>query len=152
MNIRLAMRIAMEIAKQSSARRKKVGCVIITPSGRIATGVNHNPEGVEYPCDYFKGRDLVTLESVVHAEIDAIRNALNKNLSIYGSNLVTTYSPCLPCAEAITRHGFRDVIYLELYHNPTGLMHLEQNKILHRSYNDLSCNENHGCNRRSNSS
>ena len=71
-----------------------VGCVVLTPSGRVCVGATHEPGGP-------------------HAEVDALRLAGRDAL---GSTAVVTLEPCShhgrtgPCADALIEAGVRRVV------------------------------------------
>ena len=115
----LFLEIAQVVSKFSKANRKKVGSVIVDTEGRIvATGYNGTPKGASNVCE----EDGVTLDTVIHSEVNAILNSTINDLR--GSTLYTTYSPCLKCASMIVQKGIGTVIYSELSIYPEGVRYL----------------------------
>lgn len=144
-NIRAGMRYAHGIAKQSLARRRKVGCAIISKHGEIRTGVNHNPYDIMRRCDFLNDAgELESYPTVVHAEVDAILFAKRDGIFLPGSIVCVTCSPCYDCAVFMAIHGIAEVIYLESYRTRDGLDFLDRTNIPHRRYRDLSSNKNDG--------
>ena len=92
-----AMRRALEAAATARAVAHPnpwVGCVVLTPSGRVCVGATHAPGGP-------------------HAEIDALRQA---GQDAAGSTVVVTLEPCShhgrtpPCVDALVSAGVERVV------------------------------------------
>lgn len=126
------MRLALAMASQSVARRKKVGCVIESPNGTLGLGYNHRRDGIYLPCDYETPSGLVTHIDTVHAEIDAVFSLWNRNISGSGSIFYVTMSPCYSCAIKISSLLPKEVFYLEEYRITDGIDYLNSRGILTR--------------------
>ena len=106
------------LSRNSRALRAKVGCLIWDMKRRtiISLGYNGTPEGE----DNLMERDNVTLDTVVHAEMNALRKLrwweMRKHLVLF-----VTHAPCKRCAEMIVKHRIRKVYYLDNYGAPSGL-------------------------------
>lgn len=101
MDIEYAMRLAMEIAKDSSlnADEVPVGAVILNSLGEVvATGTNE--------------RELHSDPSG-HAEIVAMRKAAEsvENWRLDGHTLVVTLEPCVMCAGAIAQSRMTKLVF-----------------------------------------
>ena len=57
----------------------------------------------------------------IHAEQNAILYAVKNNISVEGSTLYTTLSPCLACARIIFSMRIKRVIYLKSYAEHKGI-------------------------------
>jgi len=124
--------IAKIIGSFSSATRRKVGAIIVSPQGKIiGTGFNGAPTGVPNECE----QDDVTLAHIIHAEQNAILNATTENLA--GSTLYLTDSPCIKCASIIVQKQFKAVIYGNEYHDASGREFCEKYGIPVTSIADL---------------
>lgn len=88
------MDCAATAAKHSSAKRRKVGCVIVEGLEVVGAGYNHMPFDMDQCCE----TDGKTNPEVIHAEPDALSTIPKKHKSL--SMFVTT-SPCIDCANAI---------------------------------------------------
>jgi len=82
---------------------------------------------VEYTkLDSFKEKHKVwSSEHELHAEANAIIWAARRGIRIEGSDIYTTYSPCLSCTKNILQAGIKRVFYSNLYDRPEGLLSLE---------------------------
>jgi dCMP deaminase len=107
--------IARTVATRATCPRKSVGAVIVESRTIIATGYNGSIRGhkhcTEVGCDMENGHCVRT----VHAEANAIVQAANAGVSIYGADIYTTARPCWPCYKFIANAGIRNVYYLEEY-------------------------------------
>ena len=100
-----AMRLALEAAGTARAVAHPnpwVGCVLLTPSGRVCTGATHAPGGP-------------------HAEADALAQA---GTDAAGATAVVTLEPCShhgrtpPCADALVAAGVERVVIAVLDPDP----------------------------------
>ena len=114
------------LSRNSRATRAKVGCIIWDMKHRtiISLGYNGTPEGEDNEME----RDNVTLDTVVHAEMNALRKLrwweMRKHLVLF-----VTHAPCKRCAEMIVKHRIRKVYYLDNYGAPSGLEHLRAHHV-----------------------
>ena len=117
------MNIAHVAAERSSCCRRQVAAVIVKDKRVISTGYNGTPRGVRN-CDAGGcPRCNSTVKSghglseclCCHAEENAIVQAACHGISVDGSTLYTTYSPCLLCAKMIINAGIEQVIYHARY-------------------------------------
>ena len=114
------------LSRNSRATRAKVGCIIWDMKRRtiISLGYNGTPEGEDNQMEL----DNVTLDTVVHAEMNALRKLrfweLRKHLVLF-----VTHAPCKRCAEMIVKHRIRKVYYLDNYGAPSGLEHLRAHAV-----------------------
>lgn len=114
--------IAIRVAQQSYATRRKVGCVIVSPTGLIAVGFNGMPAGHRNECELPDGS---TNPWVTHAERNAIDKMTRQGVPVDGSILFTTLSPCVECAKSIAAVGITTVYYGEEYRDTSGLEFLQ---------------------------
>ena len=132
------METAKIYAKLSSAKRLKVGCVIVKDRRIISIGYNGMPSGWDNECeevekeyDFFDGV-LKTKKEVLHAESNAIAKVARSPESSFGAVLYCTHAPCLDCAKLIHQAGIVEVWYEEEYRNLEGLRFLAECDILVR--------------------
>lgn len=114
----------MGLALLSSFRSKdnhtKVGACIVNSKKRIVgLGYNGMPDGCldsEMPWGHGDTNLNTKYYYVVHAELNAILNALTQNLE--NCIIYTTLFPCCECAKAIIQSGIKEVIYFsDKYHD-----------------------------------
>lgn len=99
------MEVAEIYAKRSTCSRAHVG-VVIAHEGRIlSTGYNGAPTGMPH-CDHSSDPpDYPGCRTAVHAESNAIAFASKHGIRLFDSELYTTFSPCLACAQLIINAG-----------------------------------------------
>ena len=113
------MGIAKVVALRSNCIKRKVAAVIVKDKRIIATGYNGTPRGVkncsEGGCPRCNAIDVSGkgLEECLcsHAEENAIVQSAYHGVSIKGSVLYTTFSPCLMCTKMIINAGIQEVVY-----------------------------------------
>ena len=129
--------IAHNAAQQSTAKRGKVGCVIVAPSGMLSIGWNGMPAGYGWgnECEYMHSPgpdqpiECTTKPEVIHAERNAIDKMTRQGASTEGSIMFTTMAPCLECAKSIHGLGFKQLFYLHKYRDDKGLNFLNYTKV-----------------------
>lgn len=107
---------AVEMAKVSKDRKKKVSAIVFGPEYEVrSTGVNGFPRGVE---DNLPERHETPEKFywTCHAEENVISQAARSGVSLMGCTLlVTGLYPCSTCARMIIQSGIRRVVvpYME---------------------------------------
>lgn len=120
--------IAYAAAAQSVAERKKVGAVLVLPTGMISPGWNGMPAGFENSCEEYLPRNMeqTTKPEVIHAERNAIDKMTRQGIPTQGSLLFVTMMPCFECAKAIHGLGLKAIYYDESYRCDKGIKLLER--------------------------
>ena len=125
------LEVAKTYAKLSSARRMKVGCVIVKDNRIISIGYNGMPSGWDNNCEEEiksgntgYGRELRTKKEVLHAEANAITKVAKSTESAEGAILYSTCAPCIDCAKLIHQAGIERVVYDHGYKSDEGLTFL----------------------------
>lgn len=113
-------------AKNSYCKRRQVGALIVKDKMIISDGFNGTPEGFENECEEESG---LTKSYVLHAEANAITKVAKSGNNSLGATLYVTTSPCIECSKLIIQAGIKRVVYLDKYHNTTGLDLLLRAKI-----------------------
>ena len=123
---RTYMNMAKELAKLSTAKRAKVGALIVKDTHILAEGYNGTPRGFNNDCEYY---DYVghmhTKSEVLHAESNAIAKIARSTSSSLGATLYVTMAPCYDCGKLIAQVGIKRVVYEDSYLK-NGLALLEQ--------------------------
>lgn len=114
----LYMDIAHRVAMESYCIRRKVGCMIVTPSLATVIGYNGTPPGWPNVCELPNGN---TDPNVIHAEDNALRKAERHGISLINATCYTTLQPCLECAYLLVDSGITRVVYAESYRIQDGL-------------------------------
>lgn len=113
--------MAYGAASQSVATRKKVGAIVVTPTGMISVGWNGTPPGLHNSCETMG----TTNPEVIHAERNAIDKMTRQGVPTIGSILFTTTMPCFECSKAIAGLGLAAIYYDEPYKDTSGVSLLE---------------------------
>lgn len=122
----LFLRIAHEVAKESTAERLKVGAVIAKEGSIIEFGYNGTPSGWSTNICEENG---VTSSVVIHAEMNTIAKCARLGKPVGDSILYITHAPCIDCAKHILASGIKGVVYSEDYRKDDGLHVLRQGGI-----------------------
>jgi dCMP deaminase len=128
------MELAVCTAKQSTALKRKVGAVIVLPTGLLAVGWNGMPPSFNNNCEVVTvvgNTDFIgdTKPEVIHAERNALDKLTRQGVSTEGAILFTTTAPCIQCAKSIANVGITDVFYLDKYKCDSGIKHLKKSEI-----------------------
>lgn len=120
------MELAENLAKRSHCVKAQVGAVLTKDTRIVSLGYNGPPAGT-HNCDEVWPEEGCPRDSkgscslALHAEQNAILYASKNNVSIEGSTLYVTLSPCIACARVIFTTGIRKVYYLNSYADFKGL-------------------------------
>ena len=140
------MRAAHIYADLSSARRLKVGAIVVKDDRIISIGYNGMPAGWDNNCEdvlrieqvdgfvahigaeqdesgYYR---LKTKPEVLHAEMNALMKLARSNESGLDSAIFVTHSPCLDCAKGIYQAGITQVYYYTDYRSTDGIEFLKK--------------------------
>lgn len=147
------MNVAEEYSKLSSAKRLKVGAIIVKDGSVLSFGYNGMPSGWTNECEtreYCTGGGwlcaeeikekfpleedgrrykLVTKPEVLHAEANAISKlAKHGGTGADGASIYTTTEPCINCAKMIYQAGIKKVFwrYEHLRAHRVGIRFLEK--------------------------
>ncbi len=125
------MKAAEVYSQLSSARRMKVGCVIVKNDTIIGIGYNGMPSGWTNDCEYDYVNDigeliLKTKPEVLHAESNALAKVARSTNSCDGASLFVTHAPCLDCAKLIYQAGIIEVYYHHPYRDNAGIDFLKK--------------------------
>lgn len=123
--------VAKLVAQRSTCARSQVGVLIVKENRILMTGYNGTPAGMAH-CDHtcrcvsrmYHELDCSADQpctTAIHGEANAIAHAAREGICIEGGMLVTTLSPCVPCAQLIIAAGIEEVTYLEAYRDPAGV-------------------------------
>ena len=120
------MELAENLAKRSHCVKAQVGAVLTKETRIVSLGYNGPPAGT-HNCDEVWPEEGCPRDSkgscslALHAEQNAILYASKNNVSIEGSTLYITLSPCISCARVIFTTGIKKVYYLNSYADFKGL-------------------------------
>lgn len=117
------MGIAQMVASRSNCIKRHVAAVIVKDKRIVSTGYNGTPRGVKNcseggcpRCNNFADSGSKLDECVCsHGEENAIVQSAYHGISIKGTTLYTTFSPCLICAKMVVNAGIVEVVYNQDY-------------------------------------
>jgi len=69
---------------------------------------------------------LITKSQTIHAELSCILKAAKEGVSVVGSTLYVSLSPCIACSEMIAAAGVSRVVYKEAYRLTDGIENLRK--------------------------
>lgn len=104
------LKLTKDIANWSKDPNKKIGALIVNKKGNIVSqGYNGFPRGIK---DNKRYNDKITKNKfVVHAEVNAILNALYNGASVKNCSIFISGLPvCHDCAKVIIQSGIKNVI------------------------------------------
>ena len=132
------MKSAFNYAECSTAKKLKVGCVLVKDDRIISIGYNGMPSGWSNECEentmWLNGKQLpqtilVTKPEVLHAEENAITKLARSNESGWDATAFITHVPCLSCAKLLYSSGIVEVYYTHEYRDTVGVDFLKKCKI-----------------------
>ena len=138
------MNYAITLSEKANCIKGKVGAIIVKNNEIIAEGVNSVPIGIT-PCTEetclrkklnLKSGEHQELCFVVHAEQNALIDALNKQANVKGSIVYVTKQPCIICAKMLINAGIKEVVYLTPYPDKYSEKILNEANVLLRKYDN----------------
>lgn len=107
--------IAGAVSKRSTCNRAQVGCVLVRDNLQLAEGYNGSISRHPH-CDEV-GHLMVNDHCVrtIHAEMNALSNAMKKGVSVEGSTAYVTHRPCPECTKHLNQAGIKRIIFLNDY-------------------------------------
>ena len=120
------LKMAMEWAKLSYCKRRKVGALIVKDRMIISDGYNGTPSGFENCCEDDAGN---THWYVLHAEANAILKLARSTQSAKDATLYLTLSPCRECSKLAMQAGIKKVVYMDDYSDDSGIEFLRSHGV-----------------------
>ena len=112
------MKAAGVYASLSTAKRLKVGAVVVKENRIISIGYNGTPSGWDNNCEDENGH---TKPEVIHAEANAILKLAASQESGKDAAIFVTHAPCINCAKLIYGAGIKEVYYRRAYRDFDGV-------------------------------
>ncbi len=125
------LKIASVVAERSTCRRHHVGAVAVRDKHILATGYNGAPSGFQDCLELGCLRDKLNIPSGerheicrgIHAEQNAIIQAGLHGVSLEGSTIYATHTPCILCAKMLVNTRIRRFVSFSKY-NDTAFLDL----------------------------
>lgn len=111
---------AKTYATRGTCNRLQVGCIITKDNLQLAEGYNGSISGHEHCSDYDTGcllNDEGRCIRTIHAEQNALLNAMKKGVSVQGGTAYVTHEPCETCTKLLNQAGIKRVVFLKPYNN-----------------------------------
>ena len=117
------LKIASVVAERATCRRHHVGAVAVRDKHILATGYNGAPAGFKDCLELGCLRDEQNIESgtrheicrAVHAEQNAIIQAALHGVSLEGSTIYATHTPCVLCAKMLVNARIKRYVSFGIY-------------------------------------
>lgn len=114
--------IVQVIARRGTCSRLQVGALVHRAGRILVTGYNGTAAGLDH-CFHPEGNtDPCT--KAVHAEANCIAWAARYGLSLGGSEMITTHSPCRDCVKLIINSGIMGIQFGEFFRDTSPLKDL----------------------------
>jgi dCMP deaminase len=117
------MDVAERFAQLSSAKKLKVGAIVVKEDTIVSIGYNGTPSGWSNKCE---DKDGLTVPEVIHAEANCVAKLAKSCVSGQGSAMFVTHAPCIHCAKIIYGAGIGKVYYKNVYRNDEGIKFLKK--------------------------
>ncbi|MEF8879690.1 MAG: dCMP deaminase family protein [Candidatus Thermoplasmatota archaeon] len=136
------MEMAEVVSKRSTCLRRKVGAILVKDKHILSTGYNGAPKGLKH-CDEVgcirSERNIPSgqrheLCRGLHAEQNAIIQAAVFGVSIKGSTLYCTNTPCVVCVKMLINAGVKEVVYSGEYPDKLAKNMIEESRIKIRKF------------------
>jgi dCMP deaminase len=115
------MNAAEVYANLSTAKRLRVGCVVVKDNTIIGIGYNGMPSGWDNVCE---DENYKTKPEVLHAETNCLSKISRSTNSSDGASMFVTHAPCIDCAKMVHQAGIKEVFYRNAYRSEDGLKFL----------------------------
>ena len=119
------LKIASVVAERSTCRRHHVGAVAVRDKHILATGYNGAPSGARDCLELGCLRDEMNIPSGtrheicrgIHAEQNVIIQAGLHGISLEGSTLYATHTPCILCAKMLVNAKVKKLVTFGSYND-----------------------------------
>ena len=119
------LKIASVVAERSTCRRHHVGAVAVKDKHILATGYNGAPSGLKDCLELGCLRDELNIPSGerheicrgIHAEQNVIIQASLHGVSLEGSTIYATHTPCVLCAKMLVNARIKRYVSFGRYND-----------------------------------
>ncbi|MBM4432734.1 MAG: dCMP deaminase family protein [Chloroflexi bacterium] len=119
------LKIASVVAERSTCRRHHVGAVAVKDKHILSTGYNGAPSGAKDCLELGCLRDELNIPSGtrqelcrgIHAEQNVIIQASLHGVSIEGSTIYSTHTPCILCAKMLANAKIKRFVSFGKYND-----------------------------------
>ena len=131
------MEMAHVVSTRSTCLRRRVGAILVKDKHILSTGYNGAPKGFRHCSEVgclrkkmdIKPGERHELCRGLHAEQNAIIQAAVFGVSIKGSTLYCTNTPCVVCVKMLINAGVEELVYTGDYPDELAKKMLHESKI-----------------------
>jgi dCMP deaminase len=131
------MEMAHVVSKRSTCIRRKVGAILVKDKHILSTGYNGAPKGLKHCGEVGCLRKKKKVPSGerhelcrgLHAEQNSIIQAAVFGVSIKGSTLYCTNTPCVVCVKMIINAGVEEIVFAGDYPDELAKTMLDESRI-----------------------
>lgn len=117
------MEMSHVVSKRSTCLRRRVGAILVKNKHILSTGYNGAPKGMHHCSEvgclranqHIPSGERHELCRGLHAEQNAIIQAAVFGVSIQGSSLYCTNTPCVVCVKMLINAGVQEIIFAGEY-------------------------------------
>ena len=121
------LKVASVVAERSTCRRHHIGAVAVKDKHMLTTGYNGAPSGLKDCLELGCLRDEMNIPSGerheicrgIHAEQNVIIQAALHGVSLEGSTIYATHTPCRMCAKMLVNAKIRRFVSFGRYNDDT---------------------------------
>lgn len=110
------------------AERGRVGIVATLNDRVVATAHNQRPDAVRNKVCEYTDQDK-TLPSTLHAEEVLVADCASRGVSLRGTTVYITRTPCQNCAALLAQAGVKKLVYLSMHPHGDGLPVLYESNV-----------------------
>ncbi len=119
------LKVAAVVAERSTCRRHHVGAVAVRDKHILATGYNGAPAGFKDCLELGCLRNELAIPSgerheicrAIHAEQNVVIQAALHGVSLEGSTIYATHTPCVLCAKILTNARIQRYVSFRKYND-----------------------------------
>jgi dCMP deaminase len=119
------LKIASVVAERATCRRHHMGAVAVKDRHILATGYNGAPAGLKDCLELGCLRNDLSIESgtrteicrAIHAEQNVIIQAALHGVSLEGSTIYCTHTPCVLCAKMMVNSRIKRLVSFSKYND-----------------------------------
>lgn len=131
------LEVARLVSERSTCLRRRVGAVTVRDRRILATGYNGAPSGLAHCADIGCMRQNLRIPSGqrqelcrgLHAEQNAIIQAVIHKIDLKGAAFYVTNQPCVTCTKMLISAGVVEIVILDGYPDELAVQMLKEAKI-----------------------
>ncbi len=109
---KMFVEIAKVVAQRSADPHTQVGAVLVKDNRIISCGYNGDLLNSSIDINWATSEKY---QYCVHAEMNALANALRNGVNVSGADAYLTVSPCNTCIKLLIQSGIKNIYYISEY-------------------------------------